>query len=207
MKISKLFHWLYGLIMLLPIFAIGTTCLISTFNMASKEESEIHYKYETNEVNSILDLKEGNLYKINLNFFWNTYNVDTELEIYDTKVILISNSTDVNTNKIAYYSTDYFDMYHDETKINLYNDNWGTPLIETEILSTIPSAVFNLSNTNLYLIYNNNITLHGDNLYYELFTISDYNEIDYVETHNVAAQDVFYNSVDKVTTSSLFSWA
>ena len=40
MRINKLFHWLYFVLMFLPIFAIGSACLISTFNMASKEESE-----------------------------------------------------------------------------------------------------------------------------------------------------------------------
>ena len=58
----KLFHWLYALLMLLPIFAIGSSCLISTFNMSSKEESIIQYKYETNDVNSLDDLIVGRIY-------------------------------------------------------------------------------------------------------------------------------------------------
>ena len=32
MKISKLFHWLYAIVMLLPIFAIGITCGYAMFN-------------------------------------------------------------------------------------------------------------------------------------------------------------------------------
>ena len=32
MKISKLFHWLYGVLMLLPVMAILTNCLFAIFN-------------------------------------------------------------------------------------------------------------------------------------------------------------------------------
>ena len=66
MKISKLFHWLYAILMLAPISAVGVTCLTHVFNKEVSEESEtavIEYMYETsNPQDSIIT---GYVYKIN----------------------------------------------------------------------------------------------------------------------------------------------
>ena len=48
MKISKLFHWLYGILMLAPVFAVGVTCLTHVFNKEVESQTEVvnvYYKY------------------------------------------------------------------------------------------------------------------------------------------------------------------
>lgn len=65
MKISKLFHWLYAILMLLPFAFFVPSCLYYCFNKYSTNENvtEITYKYESNNVYSNSDLIEGHVYR------------------------------------------------------------------------------------------------------------------------------------------------
>lgn len=68
MKISKLFHWLYAFLMLLPIAFLVPNIFYYAFNDNATnshiEQTTINYKYETNEVNSLDDLVDGNVYEM-----------------------------------------------------------------------------------------------------------------------------------------------
>ena len=48
MRISKIFHWLYASVMLMPICAIGVKCLYTTFNPNAKDS---YYGETINQVN------------------------------------------------------------------------------------------------------------------------------------------------------------
>ena len=67
MKVSKLFHWLYALLMLLPAFFVGGRMAYTIFNKNAKDSYSgangysIQYKYETNEIETLEDLKTGNI--------------------------------------------------------------------------------------------------------------------------------------------------
>ena len=64
MKISKLFHWLYAFLMFLPIVLFIPNAFYYGFNehATNSETTTINYKYQSNEVNSLDDLVEGNIY-------------------------------------------------------------------------------------------------------------------------------------------------
>lgn len=57
MKISKLFHWLYAFLMLMPVLAVITNCLIVAFNkdasnlIGTQNALEIFY-YSVNQVST-----------------------------------------------------------------------------------------------------------------------------------------------------------
>lgn len=192
---------IYGFLLFMPLFAIGTTCLISTFNMASKEETEIHYKYATNEVNSANDLVIGNVYKFDLNSFFNE-SLSNYVELYDINSFIVYNSNDVNVHEIYNISDYYLYIIQEEDFISVVNDYFGMPLIE---MSYEQSKDFDLYIT--YSINENNIyNINNDYWTYLSICPHEHIPIDYVETHNVSAQDVFYDSVDKVQQSPLFNW-
>lgn len=194
MKISKLFHWLYAFVMFLPVFAIGGTLLISTFNMSAKQETEITYKYETNEVNNYTDLVEGNIYKVDLIdsyifgadgncssiYIFNVVDEDNEpypsIIIEDNGYIDYSFSNQNNVKRISYDLAGY----------------GGNSFILTD-------------NSKVYVVYTN--TEYQSQEIIEALEESDYSPIDSIETNNLDSQEVFYNAVDKVTESSLFSWS
>ena len=195
MKISKLFHWLYGLVMLLPIFAIGTTCLISTFNMASKQESEIIYKYETNEVNSVDDLVVGRIYHYSIDFSSLTGN------------LLACNSL-YNFNSDKQYDIEIDNSFGFLT-ISVNNNTSITIVQRDNNFNTLftPCIIYNINNSKFDCDVVFKGIFYSDS--YSNYSISNLNDIPIksVETHNLDTQDIFYNSIDKVCTSALFSWA
>lgn len=68
MKISKLFHWLYAFLMLVPVAVFGTNAIYYGFNDEAVSQTytkEEPVYYETNELNDINDLIVGHIYTIN----------------------------------------------------------------------------------------------------------------------------------------------
>ena len=102
MKISKLFHWLYACLMFLPIMVFLPSILYYGFNkeaiVPQVVDIQYNYKYQTNEVNSVNDLVNGNIYYANHLSFYSNVN-DTELDLYFLKVGSI-NSQDYDTNTL-----------------------------------------------------------------------------------------------------------
>lgn len=63
MKISKIFHWLYLSLLVLPIVTIPVFMIYShRHDLTQRTEVDIQYKYQSNEVNSVDDLIVGNIY-------------------------------------------------------------------------------------------------------------------------------------------------
>lgn len=203
MKISKLFHLLYAFVMFLPILAVGSTVLISTFNMSSKEESEIHYKYETNEVNSAQDLVIGNLYYMEIDNSFVYHFPRTNIAF--VKLLSCEN----------YWSYPDEVYYDDLTGVVEYREAYlvGSTLILPYILDNTGDAYssFDVSDEQGFLIKGYGYIVSTNDVINQLgtsiFRISDYNEIESVETHNVESKDVFYNSLDELIESPYFSWA
>ena len=219
MKISKLFHWLYALVMLLPIFAIGSTCLISTFNMSSKEETEIHYRYQTNEVNSNEDIINGNMYLVDLNEF----NHEIGIDLLGTNNLTLYWENNPNYNLIPYYTIIDLSIddsatplymtglyFNEEIDNNVYYYGWfdNYNRVEVEIFDVHCMHDGNIDSKVPFVVEVDKINLNP--VFYKFVSpITDLSliPIDYVETHNVSAEDVFYRSVDKVVQSPLFNWA
>lgn len=208
MKISKLFHWLYAFVMFLPILAVGSTVLISTFNMSSKEQTEITYKYETNEVNSNEDLIIGNIYHFknyyigsqstsNLVMSGVVFNIQTDFGFYlDDSAYSFNNILNYSS---IYISDDSMFLYS-PSDYNADNYIAGFSIDDALDYGTIECDIVlqefrSIDDTELM-----------SNLYQD-FSISSYNEIESVETHNLNAREVFYDSLDELKESPYFSWA
>lgn len=203
---------IYGFLLFMPLLAIGTTCLISTFNMSAKEETEIHYKYETNEVNSQDDLKNDRAYYVNFNnvtadefidvngstldlYFYNIENFDFSNYILSIDEWLSGDLYSGNLLLHLYITDDFFASLSLISEDIYYNDYY--------------SIVFDggLDSYNFTIIGNAILSYSGNKPVLNYFNEATYIPIESVETHNVSAEDIFYRSVDKVTESQLFNWA
>ena len=106
MKISKLFHWLYALLMLLPIFAMGVTCLYAIFN------KNAYQSYYGNDINEKQLIQISDFDDIELSQRYTIFNETTLTYQQTGRITMFVNNVENNTdnrdlsqvNKIALYS-------------------------------------------------------------------------------------------------------
>ena len=204
MKISKLFHLLYAFVMMLPIFAIGGTLLVSTFNMASKQESEIIYKYETNDVSNNDDIIVGRAYYFdinsgdtsdyltwsqNQNFYFGILTIDSTSFIQSDFVLDEDYLWDIRSNGkfIGAFGTNTIEFYMGEDAYISYEIGQQDFYIRAKVV---------------VLSYDTKSSVA-----YHAFSKASDLPIESVETHNLSAREVFYNALDDVKESPYFSWA
>lgn len=227
MKISKLFHWLYGILMLLPCFAILVKCAYVAFNKNAYESySGTNTQYvqktlQTNEVNSNDDLVEGNVYKFYI------YNQDL----------------DINISNLDGYDF-YFNFFY-KNFVNGYNEYYADELysednylfLKTPIQITLSFGTNSFHEYNYFGIPNNYYCFYidyiyadlDDNVYFYILQINENTSLDdyvdlytffekcpeeylqyttYYEEVEVSTLDnVFYYAVDEVCNNELFAWA
>ena len=152
------------------------------------------YKYNTNDVNTINDVVEGNIYKLDL----------STSPLPQTNQALLR-ASDVYVDDINYNSDYYYNNEPNRQFRLVFNTN-GSFAINFYLNGAYSSTPFskNINDIeNIYFVYISDLNSN----YLDYVEISDFNEIKGVETHNVSAQDVFYNSLDNVANSPLFTWA
>lgn len=129
MKISKLFHWLYAFLMFLPIVLFIPNAFYYGFNehATNSETTTINYKYQSNEVNTIDDLVEGNIYYIDRLNFGNTDEYALELYILkSSNFIYTIDDASINEIYIGDYdckSYNFIYVTNDDTSIYLTFSN------------------------------------------------------------------------------------
>ena len=102
MKISKLFHWLYAILMLLPAFAIGVTCAYAIFNKnayqsyAGKTLNESEYQHI-----SVNNMEIGKDYYVitPTTYTFTTTQSNTQFIVSDVYL----NDTQKNVNELRFY--------------------------------------------------------------------------------------------------------
>ena len=181
MKISKLFHWLYALVMLLPIFAIGVTCGYAMFNKNAYQSyaSETINKCEYENI-SITNLEVGKEYYL-ITPNTNTYTRQEE-------------STEISVSSLY-----LDDIFKDVTKIRLYVPNNSNLLY----IQAIGNEGFTYTSIQGHIIKFEYLAINNSYYATEIESIlykKQYFEFTYIS-------EVFYYSVDKVTQSNLFNWA
>lgn len=189
MKISKLFHWLYASVMLLPIFALGGTMLVYTFNGKAKDDKEITYKYESNDVYTSSDLKVGNIYGFTINQAPSSNMVLSYASaIYN--VPYFNTESDSLVTKNGYLRIDI------RTTDFIISNNDGYWLYSTS-----------LSNVTFPLKFDMVLYEYRPQIGYglECFSKTDFNVVDSI--NDVNYYDVFYNSLNKVQSMPIFSWS
>lgn len=184
MKISKLFHWLYAVVMLLPVFAIGVTCGYAMFNKnAYQSYAGEHINNSTQIDTTIEDMEQDKTYYIKVE----AINVESSLSNVTLRAINIKNLSS---------GTDY-----DNTIYNRVRFFKGTNTqIYTQILRVDSGTAVTITS---------NSTIQFDYIATEnTGTIEQYLSFYYLEYEKLSfVSEVFYYSVDRVTQSNMFSWA
>lgn len=196
MKISKLFHWLYAILMFLPVIAIGSTILVNVFNKNSSYEPKINYKYETNEVETIADLKQGNIYTYKANRYTSETDklicyasyVEYEYQNSNNNYLIIVDKLVAQNISLEYWSN--------QTNKNLCIRYYGT----TSYVNN------NLQEQYIHFVYQNDFNEEFlDNIYpCENIPIES---VDTQESNSNGIDNKFYDAINRVEQSSIFNWA
>ena len=212
MKISKLFHWLYATLMFLPILMFIPSCLYYSLNKYATNETttQINYKYQSNEVNTLDDLVEGNIYFCESFYFVTS---DLSSEKLDIKIISTGN---VNLNNYNYSI--------DEAYIgdNYFNNNYNF----INITYDSSDVIIYFTNENAYVdIYFNgeieftNCIFYCDNSTLNNFksyllssgsSLPQYTDYNVIESVNTNVQDTISNKMylawESIWNLPLFAW-
>lgn len=188
MKISKLFHWLYAILMLLPVFFIGSRCFYVILNKNAKDS----YYGET--INERID----------------TYYTFDELELNDTYNLntpIITSFNEVGNSNEDLIAVENVILngveYSNAKKARLYYTNVYATLYLWDNSNQVVTAVSLTQQTNTFVFtYMGKITTSVD--YWSMFdnyyyTIS-YNEYSYLD-------NAFEYSINSLNEVQLFSWA
>ena len=181
MKISKLFHWLYAILMLLPAFAIGVTCSYAIFNKnayQSYSNEQVEYSYR---VENLTQYSNGLKYQIN-----NTQTPPTQNGNYRQLDYISLTATDLNISQIEYNSiTKWILLNNGQIIFCDDNNTWVTRI--------------NFGNENATITQFDFIGEIGQEFFAYIITYTQYKTI--------GLDSVFYYSLDKVKESPLFNWA
>ena len=197
MKISKLFHWLYGALMLLPILVFIPNAFYYGFNetaQAQEKTEQVPIYYESNEVNNSNDIYIGKIYNWTNNFTSDysgttkeVFRIDVDLfkVFYPSLVNVDINyvSLRLNTNGSFGYSYQYNGSQYEYGNMSLKQ------------ISFIPLTKSNTDIIDDYLI--NYIT------YSDMDYIKEYTPV----TTSMSITDSMSYAWDSVWQNDLFSWS
>lgn len=186
MKISKIFHWLYLSLLVLPIVTIPVFMIYShRHDLTQRTDVDIQYKYQSNEVNNADDLIQGNVYQFNIEDHY-VLNIVPNVDDY----ILIELLDDLYFDAFVGDSTSDFPFVSSHTILFLsFNDDVGnfyTFYSYEQYLEYDYTTSYVINGTFL-----NNITIvlleyyisDLDN-FYSYFSYSDYNVIESVSVND-----------------------
>lgn len=222
MKISKLFHWLYGILMLLPCFAILVKCAYVAFNKNAYESYSgtstqyVQKTLQTNEVNSKNDLVIGNVYLLR-----DTYQNEDLFTFFGDNIVFDNNVYVVYLNEISNYYTDdvsiptfmplriYSCVFYIHSQNSSLEISLGLSNDDNYQLSYIN---YKNKEDNFYIIKLTNDLYNqvGEDLFYFIHECpQEYLQYTtYYEEIEVSTLDnVFYYAVDEVCNNDLFAWA
>lgn len=196
-KESTIGKIIYGFLLFMPLIAILSSIIINTFNMSAKQETEITYKYETNEVNSGDDLVIGNIYHFNFDDYITEISTNNTFEL---DINLVEGLIEFVDFSIDDYITEDYVLQNIRFT---FDDTWNYRVYlfsSTYIYGTFEEQSTLFSNCDV--IINNFL-----NIDFQYFSKCENIPIESVETHNLDTQDIFYKAIEKVEQSNLFNWA
>lgn len=212
MKLSEIKHdhsltellkvFIFSILMLLPFLSVLTRSMYVTFNKNAYQSYSGNYtyqtytiekEYETNEVNSVNDLVEGNIY----HFYYDEFTEPTRiLESNKFYYLKINNENNINvvqnTNSLYLY-------YNSNSVLSIAFNN--TDLTYARLSNQTIEFVdvyFIYQRTNQFMINNINSISASDYLGEETIII---------ETHeNTALDNVFEYSFQRMSEDDMFNW-
>lgn len=185
--------WLHAILDLLPVILIPVFMVYSHRHDVT-ENVQINYRYQSNEVNTLDNLVEGNLY--HFDSFTFTEDIDLGTSFYFT-AIRFSN-LEVNNNRVLY---DGFEININETYyfVFAYSSGSGLDLTINFANNMDDSYVYfstlqmNTKLTNVEFIYNNDMKSYFEEYGY-VPKYSNYNVIESVDITNTNVMDSFMNN-------------
>lgn len=195
LKISHLFHWLYAILMLLPVFSVLFTCLYVCFNKNAKDS----YFGDTINNETIIYTNDFNgndkfylsIPNSSLSQFNNAGGIEfTYILIDNLEVINNSTSQDLTgVFKLGFYS-------NNNVEYLVYFINESNPSGYQFYLSNNYSGLLEISFNVLGASERFYTFSEGNDIIYKF----EYNKYSYLD-------NVFYYSFDQVANSDMFGWA
>lgn len=209
---------IYSFLLFMPLLAILSETLINIFNENAKQEIEINYKYESNEVNTLDDLQVNKIYQID-NLYAENFHNQTPTEAYLYIHIIYYESISFNYGA-PFLDEKYFYETYDSREANEMNT-----LLQLNYEEVNLTCIY-ITNGNAYaciyelgqLNYVKNIIFYFENIddietfkqYYtpqdEMPHYTDYNMVESVTEKETTPTDAFYNSINKIEKSNLYNW-
>lgn len=183
---------MFSLVMLAPFLSIGVRCGYVMWNKNAKDSYSgsygINYKYETNEVNNISDLKVGNVYTLNYDYdnIDSTYYVVTATMINAPRNNFMVNINDFNNGG-------YITIVINNQQIYFYLNDVNNQYITSY---TVPYNDID------FVFYT---TASGTNNFIQYISESTYNEIDSIDTSGTL-DNAFSYSVSQISNDPIFNW-
>lgn len=186
-KESTIGKIIYGFLLFMPLLAVASAILVNTFNINAKNETNIEYKYKSNEVYTENDLKVGNIYKFTIN-------------------------QAPSSNLVLSYTTAIYNLPYFNTTSDSIVANEGYLRIDirpNDFIISNNNAVWLFSTSTIQYPVTFDMVLYEYrpqiNYGIECFSETDFNVINNIEEFN--SQDIFYKAIEKVEQSNLFNWA
>ena len=193
MKISKLFHWLYGCLMLLPIFAFGVTGLYYALNehaIQSETIEENYYKNASSLPSHFDGVEEDTLYGAILNNY-----LANDQKIYFEYIEIISYTTVFDISEYTEEGINYLN-YDGEYWINVNGLEYEFG--DDSNFSFIFVIDYDWTNLNNFTDFESNFTLFNTNILVP-------NGENYTHTNSVSTSVI--NAWNDTWHNSLFSWS
>lgn len=191
MKINKLFHWLYGALMCLPLLGVLFTSLYVTFNPNAKDS---YYGETINEESYVLvdTFVVNNLYYVDFNNNSSATN-DYNTLIYCSNVEILSSNFDITDTELeTIRNAGYFRLWFNPT----YNQNF---LTFENYGSNFPS-LNKFINFSFTYLGNNNDSLNISNYFANQVYEKEYNKYSYLDN------SVSY-AINDINNNPLYNWA
>lgn len=189
MKISKLFHWLYAFLMLLPVFFVGGRVAYTIFNKNAYESYSQKQVANQTLLSSTASLGENLNYKIKFTRYNNVFSGQNSARVY---------YTDIDIDWTAYGAPSGYNYDAFQT----YKTPHGNPFFYLYLYVNNTNVytfwnVENLLNLEFDITITSNITLNGNEVFYV------YNNF----TENQTLDNAFTYSMNEINENVLFSWA
>lgn len=183
---------IYGFMLFLPLFAIGSTILLNTFQSTEQKNIDTTYDYQTNDVNSVEDFVRGNIYHFHYE------KLDTANEyICRCQAIYLTDNNVTNAKYLVEKSNSYFN-------IRVSGSNWQIDVFNANNASSLGRTNSTSRNIDFDFVYEDETYIDFDK--FEYSKSENTHIIEYTET-GINRSDIFYYSVNQVENSNLFNWA
>lgn len=215
-KTSKLKVCLFTIVMLLPCFAVGITCLTHVFNKEVTEETEtatINYMYQTN--NPQQELIQNNVYLLNT-----TLSYADIIQNEDDQFIIeiIENTVTINNNTFDFEDTVIGSLHeikqvkwqiqidYEILSITMHIDKNTDQYIQYSPSSSITTLTFNNTLVKILPINNSRTSAIYTNLQEIPNNLNPIESVTITTNPQDQTTNIFYDSCEQVEDSFILNW-